>query len=370
MKTLLFSQEEISQIVHSVGLDGLMDEVIDGLTAACEQFDPSDYSVPVRSGFSYEDGDHKGLLEWMPALRYGDRVVVKLVGYHPDNPAKLGVPTVLSTVITFDTRTGHATSVIDGTFLTSVRTGAASAVASKVLAQPESKVLGLLGTGAQAVTQMHALSRSFQFEKGLVHDTDMAACNSFENRMRFAALDVPIEVRSVEEVLVESDIVCTATSIDVGAGPLFGDAMIKEHLHINAVGSDFPGKVELPTSLLKRSLVCPDFLSQAVAEGECQQLAPEEIGPELTELVSQRNLYAQYRSSPTVFDSTGWALEDLVAAEIITRIGANAGLGLPVDLQCMGNDPKNPYSFLAPSQGEEGRFSIEKELRALDEVAS
>ena len=137
MKTLLFSSREISDIVNSVGFDRLMDETISGVKAACRTFDQSVYSVPVRSGFAYDDDVNKGLVEWMPAIRYGHQVVIKLVGYHPGNPLQFGLPTVLSTIITFDTQTGHASSIIDGTFITSLRTGATSAVASSILASPQ-----------------------------------------------------------------------------------------------------------------------------------------------------------------------------------------------------------------------------------------
>ena len=346
MKTLLFSRREIAQIVESFGFDRLMDEIISGLNVACLNFDQSQYCIPVRSGFSYEDEASKGVVEWMPAIRYGDRAVIKVVGYHPNNAQQFRLPTVLSTVITFDTQNGHATSIVDATFLTSLRTGAASAVASSVLASPHSKVLGLIGAGAQAVTQLHALTRAFELEQILIYDLDILACESFSDRASYAGIEVPIKVCSMDELLRSADIICTSTSIDVSDGPLFEDTELKSGVHINAVGSDFPGKFELPRSLLKRSLVCPDFLAQAVTEGECQQLRREEIGPDLPALVKESARYSEYRDQATVFDSTGWALEDLVAADILTTLGTEAGYGTPVDLACISDDPKSPYGFI------------------------
>jgi len=363
-KTILLSRKEIAQMVGSIGLDRLMDESIESLASACHQYKSSAYSVPVRSGFSYNGDNGRGLLEWMPVLRYDDRVLVKLVGYHPKNPQQFGLPTVLSTVIMFDTRDGHPISIIDGTFLTSLRTGAASAVASSVLALPQSRVIGLIGAGAQAVTQLHALSRGFDFERILINDTDMSACNSFTGRAAYAGVKLPVEVCSIDDVMNRSDIVCTATSIDIGCGPLFEDMKLQDHIHINAVGSDFPGKVELPQSLVKRSLVCPDFLDQALQEGECQQLAPEEIGPELPVLIKQRDSFTRYQHSPTVFDSTGWALEDLIVAEIITSLAAEAGCGTSVDMQCVSKDPKNPYEFVDTALTEEERLATDEMMRA------
>jgi ornithine cyclodeaminase/alanine dehydrogenase-like protein (mu-crystallin family) len=346
MKTLLFSQNDVRLIVDAVGIDRLMDEMIDALEATCLRFDPSEYSVPARSGFSYDDDQCPGLLEWMPVIRYGDRVVIKLVGYHPNNPKDLNLPTVLSTIVTFDTTCGLATSFIDGTFLTSMRTGAASALASSVLANPFSSTLGLIGAGAQAVTQLHALSRKFSFERIILHDIDVQTCNNFARRAAAAGLDIPVEVSSMEDVVCHADILCTSTSIDVGDGPLFESLTVRDSAHINAVGSDFPGKHELPADLLRMSLVCPDFREQAIHEGECQKLERDEIGPELFELVQQRGFYESYNSSLTVFDSTGWALEDLVASELLIRLGRELGLGTETDIQCISTDPKNPYGFL------------------------
>lgn len=354
MKTLLLSSQDIARIVHAIGLDRLMDETIDGIAHACLTFDPRQYSVPVRDGFSYDD-EHKGLLEWMPVIRFRDRVMMKLVAYHPGNPQQHNLPTVLSTAVTFDTLSGHATSIIDATFLTSLRTGAASAVASEILAPRDSKTLGLIGAGAQAVTQLHALSRRFDLETVFINDIDPKACNTFTSRARIAGIDTRVEVTPVEDIVREADIICTATSIDVGKGPLFDDTESKPAVHINAVGSDFPGKTELPRALLKRSLVCPDFREQAVAEGECQELAADEIGPDLVELVKKREHFAAYRDKSTVFDSTGWAMEDFVAGNILARLARENGLGMPVEMECISADPKDPYGFIERYAIGEGR---------------
>jgi ornithine cyclodeaminase/alanine dehydrogenase-like protein (mu-crystallin family) len=206
--------------------------------------------------------------------------------------------------------------------------------------------LGLIGAGAQAVTQLHALSRKFDFDSIVLHDTDIQTCNSFGRRAADAGLDIPVKVCSIEDVVTGADILCTSTSIEVGEGPLFESLMPRKDAHINAVGSDFPGKYELPKDLLRRSLVCPDFREQAISEGECQQLESNDIGPELFELVQQRHDFGRYTDSLTVFDSTGWALEDLIASELLIRIGRELGLGTEVDFQCLSDDPKNPYGFL------------------------
>jgi len=345
METVIFSVDDLRRIIHHVGLDRLMDEVIEELTVACRQYDETKSSVPVRGGFHYRS-PNVGLLEWMPAIEYGRQAVIKMVGYHPTNPELRDLPTILSVAFTFDVTTGHMIGMVDGTFLTALRTGAASAVASRVLASPRSRVLGLIGAGAQAISQLHALSRVFSFEQVLVFDTNAETSETFADRATVLALsDTSIKVASLDTVVTSAHILCTATSVDLGGGPVFQDLLLKPSLHINAIGSDFPGKFEVPESVLHRSLVCPDFRDQAIHEGECQQIEPTEIGPDLVDLIKHADRYEPYQESPTVFDSTGWALEDLVASNVIFRHGRDLECGTLVDIESLSADPKNPYGF-------------------------
>ena len=115
-------------------------------------------------------------------------------------------------------------------------------------------------------------------------------------------------------------------------------------MHINAVGSDFPGKVELPSELLEASVVIPDFAQQALVEGECQQLDADKVGPELHTILQGADL-TSFKRARTVFDSTGYALEDLVAMEALVEWGKELDLGREIELESIPRDPKNPYVF-------------------------
>ncbi len=208
-------------------------------------------------------------------------------------------------------------------------------------------MLGLIGCGAQAVTQLHALSRVFALREVVAYDVDQQACRSFPARAAALGLrGVRVTAAPLDEVTRRADILCTATSVDLGCGPVFEDRELRQHVHVNAVGSDFPGKVELPLRLLKRSLVCPDFRTQAIAEGECQQLSDEEIGPSLVDLVSDAQHYADRRTQPTVFDSTGWALEDHVIVDMLVRYGNELGCGTALELEAVCEDARDPYGFI------------------------
>ncbi|MEO0577976.1 MAG: ornithine cyclodeaminase family protein, partial [Pseudomonadota bacterium] len=97
-------------------------------------------------------------------------------------------------------------------------------------------------------------------------------------------------------------------------------------------------------------LVCPDFAAQAQREGECQQLDGKAHGPELYELVQSAPRFSEARNRLTVFDSTGWALEDHVAATILTDLARDTGCGTWIDMAAASDDPRDPYGFAASIQ--------------------
>lgn len=344
-KTIILSADDVSLIVDKFGINELMDALIGRLKAAVKNFDASKTDIPIRSGFNYQT-ENPGLVEWMPVHSKGKEVVIKVVGYHPQNPEKFNLPTILSTISSYDTRTGHLNGLSDGVLLTALRTGAASAVASQYLAHPSSSVLGLIGCGAQAVTQLHALSRIFDLKKVLIYDIDDSTMSSFKDRVSMLNLNIEVIISDFNQIIETSDIVCTETSIDVGSGPLFEYASSKPHLHVNALGSDFPGKTELPLKLLQKSFVCPDFLEQAKIEGECQQLSPDEIGANWVEVLKDPTSHAHIKNKMSVFDSTGWALEDQVVLDLFLEIAKEFKIGLEVEIESVSEDAKNPYHFL------------------------
>lgn len=347
-KTLVLSSSDIQEILQHFGIDWIMMTLVERLTIAINNYNPQKLSIPIRNGFNYEKPE-RGLIEWMPLYNQDDqggKVTMKVVGYHPSNPSKFNLPTIVSTISEYDTNSGHLCAVIDGVLATAIRTGAASAIASKLLAKPTSSILGLIGCGTQSVTQLHAISLCFKIERVLFYDIDPNASSSFEKRCSALNLDIDFVSTTIEEIVENSDILCTATSIDIGIGPLFSNIETKPHLHINAVGSDFPGKIEIPFELLQKCFVCPDFIEQAIVEGECQQLEQKDIGARLVEVVQNPHKYAYLQNERSVFDSTGWALEDKVVMDLFLDCASELGLGQELEIEHRPSDTKNPYDFL------------------------
>jgi len=321
--------------------------MIERLRTRFAEHDSDQVQARRRDGFRY-DKPALGLLEWMPTHELGGPVVVKMVGYHPTNPVQRSLPSVIATSSMWDSESGHLLAIADATLLTSVRTGAASAVATDILARSGPIIVGVVGLGAQAVTQLHAISRVRPLERIVAIDADDDVAATFAERVDFLGVEVEtVPPTRAATIAGEVDVLCTCTSVDIGAGPVVADTETSPWLHVNAVGADFPGKVELPIGLLERAFVVPDTLDQCLAEGECQHVPFDRIGPELPTVVRDAELHAGRRAEITVFDSTGWAVEDDVALRLAVELARVHGLGVDFTLECLPPDPYDPYAALS-----------------------
>ncbi len=343
MRTTLLTASDLARIVEATGRDRFMDLMIDRMRTRFVDHDPDTVEARNRDGFRY-DKPALGLIEWMPTHEVGGPVVIKMVGYHPTNPTQRTLPSVIATSSMWDTESGHLLAVADATLLTAVRTGAASAVATDILAVDRPLTVGVIGLGAQAVTQIHALSRVRPLQRVLGYDRADEVTASFADRIAFTGVDFePVAGGGLEAMAASVDVLCTCTSVDIGAGPVVGPFEPRPWLHVNAVGADFPGKLELPPDLLTQATVFPDTLAQCIAEGECQQVPSERIGPDLEVVTKEPGRFSAHRNRLTVFDSTGWAVEDDVALRLALELGRRHGLGLEVQLESIPLDPFDPY---------------------------
>ncbi len=352
LATLMLDVDDLSAVIADVGLDAFMDELIAELRSEIGSFDAARVEHQIRSGFNYETPEH-GLVEWMPTMVVGDVVSVKTVGYHPANPQRRGLPSVLATTALYDTTTGSLTTICEATLLTALRTGAASAVMTDVLAAPGPVTLGVVGCGAQAVTQIHAISRLRSIESIVATDTDPSVAATLSSRLP-EGLPVPVIIDSADfnDRVPDLSVVCTCTSVPIGDGAVVDLANRQPNLHVNAVGADFPGKTELDLDDLRASVVIPDVVEQCLIEGESQRLDRDELGPSMTDVL--RGDAPPLVDSFTVFDSTGWSFEDLIAARLFRMHAERLGRGTWVSLQRTPVDPYDPYETLRGSSATAG----------------
>ena len=350
--TLFLSQQDVADIVGRLTPQRLMSEMIERLDRAFVKFDSAKVnSTKPRNGYHYKD-PVEGSIEWMSILQNEGRYLMKLSGHHPLNPQDYGLPTILGTLLLVDSNTGQLDAVVDASYLTALRTGAASAVASKYMARTNSSTLGIIGCGVQGVTQVQAMCSVFDIREIYFSDSDPETAASFTSRVAaFAKAGTKISSVSTEEAVSRADILCTATSTAIKQAPLFEKAIrTKPFIHINAVGADRKGKAEIPVQFLRRCYVSPDRLNQAVKTGECQNLKAIEIGSELTTIARHGNEYEYLKNKRTVFDSTGWVLEDLIAVELLLEYASLFDIGSIIPGSDSSKSPKDPHALIKPTR--------------------
>ncbi|MYU14995.1 ornithine cyclodeaminase family protein [Streptomyces sp. SID8361] len=343
MQTRILCQRDIKRILSVVGRDVLMDRLISELHNAFARLGRGEVGgPPPRTGFT-RDGNVPGVIEFMPHRAAGAGVTMKTVSYSPRNPERLHLPTIVGTLTRFDDDSGSLVALADAGAITAMRTGAVAAIATRLFARPGSTTLALVGAGAQAVTQAHALSRILPLERILVSDIKPEHAASFAGRAGF--LGLPVEVTDAATATASADVLCTVTSVPAGGGPVVPAAPRLQHLHINAVGADEPGKFELPRALLDEAFICVDHPGQARAEGEFQQLPDRELGPSLAELCAAPETAVAYRENLSVLDSTGSAFADHIAFDVLLGFADELGLGQKMAIESTPEDVLDPYSL-------------------------
>ena len=309
-------------------------EAIEVVEGAFRDFGHGRATMPSKVYLSFPR--YKGDIRVMPAAT-GDRYAgVKLVNSHEENPSR-GLPAVVGTYLLFSQETGIPLCLMAATLLTAIRTGAASAVATRYMARSDARRLGLIGAGAQAAHQLRAIGRVRNIEEVVVWapNADRERTAALVTRMQGEFPDLRIRVADSVVEAAGSDILCTTTP---SRAPLFPAEALEEGAHINAVGADGPGKQELDPEILKAGYLVVDEMEQAVHGGEVNValhtgvISAEQIAGTLPEVLIGA---IPGRTSPeqiTVFDSTGLAIQDIALAILVYERALDAGLGSTVTI--------------------------------------
>ena len=253
-------------------------------------------------------------------------VGVKIVsGYHAN--VRQNLPTILGAILLSDARNGMPLAVLDGTYITAVRTGAAGGVAAKHLARRESKAVGVVGAGTQGRMQMLALKGLFPMEEVRVFDVDPGRLSAYVTEMS-AELGLGVTaVPSPETAVRGADIVVTVTP---SREPYLRDAWIQDGAHINAIGADALGKQELDSATYRRAKLVTDDRKVAVEKG---LFAAGDIYAELGEVIVGTKKGRDSASELTLFDSTGVGIQDVAVAGLVYERAKRLGLGHNVRFQ-------------------------------------
>jgi ornithine cyclodeaminase len=291
-----------------------------------------------------------GVIELMPASD-GRLYAFKYVNGHPKNTA-VGLLTVTAFGVLADVQTGYPLLLSELTVTTALRTAATSALAAQYLARPESRVLALIGNGAQSEFQIIAFHHLLGIREVRLFDVDPRATDKLERNLaalRLAGLKV-VRCASTAAAVAGADIITTVTADKCNA-TILTPSMIRAGVHVNAVGGDCPGKTELHREILERAdaRVVVEFEPQSRIEGEIQQMPGDFPVIELARVLQGQTPGRTSPGEVTIFDSVGFALEDFSALRYLLRIhheerGAQRQIDLVPDL----DDPKDLFAVLAP----------------------
>jgi len=312
-KTLILDGNAVKKLVD-------MKQAIRYIERAFREYAQNKAQMPAKIYIDLKK--YSGDFRAMPAYLQGfDSCIMKWVNAHANNKV-WGLPTVMAVMIYSDPKNGFPLAIMDGTYATSLRTAAAGAVAAKFLANKDSRIVGLVGCGVQAKTQLMALRILFKISEVKVWGHRHSIQKEFISRMKIKN-EKMFKSINIQQCVNNCDIIVTATP---SRRPLVKLKWLKQGVHINAIGADAPGKQELDPNILKNSKVIIDDWDQASHSGEINVALRKKI-------ITKRNVYADIgeivagkkkgrtkKSDITVFDSTGLAVQDVAIATLIYKM--------------------------------------------------
>ena len=269
-------------------------------------------------------------LFFMPAHVSGQRTVsIKIARVNSDNSAR-SLPTVMSDILVYDSRSGVLLAEIPGESLTAIRTAASSAVATDVLARRDVKSLGLLGTGRQAEAHVPAIQQVRDISRVVVYSRDKGRREAFARQISRDYEVETLPADSPEQVVKQSDLIVSATTSHT---PLFKGELVKKGTQVNAIGAAEPDAREVDTELVKRSILVVDSRAQALSTyGDImipireKVIEETHILAELGELLVKKRSISRDLNAITLFKSGGLAVLDAVAADYIVSQLEGKGL--------------------------------------------
>ena len=306
---------------------------IDLMREAFAMLSAGEVSVPVRTSLSMEELGSRAL--YMPAYSASAaRVSLKVVVLNPANPSQ-GLPFIHALVMISDASTGEPLAIMDGEYLTALRTGAGSGIATQLLSRRDASVAAIFGAGVQARTQLQAVAAVRSLEKAYVFGRSRQNAELFASEMS-ARLGVEVVVAHDPACLQEADIVCTSTT---SLTPVFDASDLKPGCHINGIGSYRPDMTEIPAEAIQRSRLFVDQREAVLAEAG-DILIPlshglideDHIAAEIGEVINCKKAGRIFNDEITVFKSVGNAVQDLVVAQHLAAIAIEQGLGTQAEL--------------------------------------
>ena len=332
--TQFIGVEDMRRLVRSTGTKAFLTQLADYIRHDFSRWPEFEKSARVASH------SRDGVIELMPTSD-GRLYSFKYVNGHPNNP-KTAKLTVTAFGVLADVNCGYPLLISEMTLLTALRTAATSAFAASVLARKESRVMALVGAGAQSEFQALAFQALLGIEEIRVYDPDVRAVDKFMANAAGFGMTL-VRCATVADAVAGADVITVCTAVK-GKVAVIDAAMLRPGTHINAIGGDCPGKTELHRDILERGRYFTEFTPQTRIEGEIQQAAPDYPVTELWEVLAGIKDGRTSTADITVFDSVGFAIEDFSALRLVHDL--TEGKRRMVDLVPELDDPKNLYGEL------------------------
>jgi ornithine cyclodeaminase len=312
---IVLSQDDVRELLD-------LDALVDALASAHAELSAGEASMPPRiAAFARQDG----LLGAMPSYLPSTGLACKLVTLFPRNRDR---HTHQALICVFDPDNGSPVALMDGTYITATRTAAGSALATRLLAREDARVLAILGSGVQARTHAEALRRVRRFDETRVASRDSARAAALANELGAVAAG------SFEEAVRGADVVAATTH---ATEPIVLREWLSPGAHVNSVGANPSGRGEVDPAIVRDALVAVESRASTLAPlpagaPEFQDSAPEEV-VELGELVSGSRTGRTSEDQITLYKSVGVAVQDAAAASLVLAAARERSIGQEIQLE-------------------------------------
>lgn len=335
------SVDHMMKLIHHEGVEKMLAGLAEYIEADFRRWELFDKTPRVASH------SEKGVIELMPTSD-GDVYGFKYVNGHPSNTAD-GLQTVTAFGLLADVATGYPVLLTEMTILTALRTAATSAVVARLLAPRGSKVMAMIGNGAQSEFQSLAMKAIVGIEEVRLYDIDKAATRKCAANLEGSGLRV-VSCDSAEDAMLGAQIITTCTA-DKQYATILTDNMVGSGVHINAIGGDCPGKTELAPAILHRAGIFVEYPEQTRIEGEIQQLEADHPVTEIWQVLTGQAKGRRNDEQITLFDSVGFAIEDFSALRYVRDRIKGTELFHPLDLLADPDDPRDLFGMLQRAKG-------------------
>jgi ornithine cyclodeaminase/alanine dehydrogenase-like protein (mu-crystallin family) len=310
-----------------------MGEAIDAVRSGFSALSAGNSITPLRTPIAA--GRHGTVLVMPVYLPRENTTTVKVVSLCPGNVAR-GLPLLQALVQVFDGETGTPLAVIEGAGLTRLRTGAASGLATDLLARADSHTAAIIGAGVQGASQLEAVCAVRPITEAWAYDPDRTRLEAFCAHLSDVLRRPVRPAGTVHEALAGADVVCTATT---SSQPVIPDAAVRAGTHVNAVGAYRPEARELPGELIRRSRVFVDSIDACLEEAgdllipiKQGLITREHLAGEIGQLVNGTVSGRLDDRQVTVFKSVGVAVQDGAVAAIVARQAELLGIGIALPI--------------------------------------